>query len=232
MESFAAFRSRIASFQADSVHADGVLELRGSLRDKVEPVTGGFVPFFGNTTAWFLDPDALALVEKATDALHDVLGDALAQRLPLDLAHVTLHDLRASSDLAAVASEVFSDTGRLPELIARARAVGPVEVEFTWAYNSVNMSVVAGIQGASADDHDRLMAAHEVFEDVVRLGTLTPHVTLAYYRPDPPVPLVPSVLADVLGTVTATLAGRRFRLDPGRLHVLHFDSMANYWPVG
>ena len=54
----------------------------------------------------------------------------------------------------------------------------------TWLFNMVNTSIVLGLAPADEDSRNRLSDMYARLEDVVRLGyALTPHITMAYFRP-------------------------------------------------
>jgi len=95
--------------------------------------------------------------------------------------------------------------------------------------SSVITSVVIGLRAADEDEHHKLLSARALFDEIVPSGPFTPHITLAYYRPTTPAPLEPERLRDALTELTGSVGGNPVVLAPERLHLLHFDSMSNYW---
>lgn len=231
MESREAMIRRIESFELDSVPSGDTFDLNPALSEKVRPVTGELEPFFGSTTAYYLDSSALALVDHVTNVLHEQHGEALAERLPLNQSHVTLHDLRASTRLDDVATDIFRDGPAALSALRKASGAGPVLLECVAVFNLVSMSIAIGLQPASDDDHERLMRARGLFDAIVPSSVFTPHITLAYYRPEPQRPVDLDRLRVDLRDLTETMRGRLVTLEPERLHLLRFDTMANYWPV-
>lgn len=221
---------RIASFQLDSL-PESTLTLNPDLDEKVSAGTGALRPFFGSTTAYYLDDAALDLVAHVTDVLYAHHADDLCERLPLHQAHVTLHDLRASTRLDDVAADVFRDGEDAATCLRAAQALGPVTLTCTAVFNLVSMSIAIGLQPASDDNHERLHQARALFDPIVASKLFTPHITLAYYRPEQPSPIDVPALRKRLADLTDDIRGTEVALNPSRLHVLHFDSMAHYWPT-
>jgi hypothetical protein len=51
-------------------------------------------------------------------------------------------------------------------------------------FNMVNTSIVLGLEPADGDSYGQLDAMYQAMENIVHLGyALTPHITLAYFRP-------------------------------------------------
>lgn len=54
----------------------------------------------------------------------------------------------------------------------------------TWLFNMVNTSIVLGLAPADGDSWRRLEEMYLALESVVPLGyALTPHITMAYFKP-------------------------------------------------
>ncbi|MBW3070355.1 MULTISPECIES: hypothetical protein [unclassified Actinomyces] len=231
METLHGFDERVGEFQVNSVPGEPVFGLPASLEEKVTPRVGVLRPFYGDTIAYFLDDRVRELAGEIAHDLHGRFGESLSRPLPTEMAHVTLHDLHAGPDRAQVWPLVEADAGKAAELVARARAVGPIRTRCTTVFNLVNTSVVVGIRAADEDEHRKLLSARALFDEIVPSGPFTPHITLAYYRPTAPTPLAPGALRAALSEFTARVTGTPVMLAPERLHVLHFDSMGNYWPA-
>ncbi|PHP53153.1 hypothetical protein [Actinomyces ruminis] len=231
METLQEFDQRVRAFQADSVPDEPVFGLPPELEEKAAPRTGALRPFYGDTIAYFLDDQGCELVGAIMHDLHTRFGESLALPLPVEMAHVTLHDLHAGSDRAQVWPLVEAGAATAVELVARARAIGPIHTTCTAVFNLVNTSVVVGLRAVDEAEHRKLLLARALFDEIVPSGPFTPHITGAYYRPAAPTPLVPGALRAALGELTKGIAGRPVVLAPERLHALHFDSMGNYWPA-
>ena len=231
METLHEFDERIGSFQTDSVPYEPVFALPPSLEEKVAPRSGSLRPFHGDTVAYFLDDRVRDLVGSIASSLHARFGESLSLPLPVEMAHVTLHDLHASPDRDQVRPLVEASSARASALVARARGIGPIRTVATAVFNMMNTSVVIGIRAANENEHRKLLTTRGMFDEIVPSEPFTPHITLAYYRPAMPVPLPPNEFRDALGELTGRVTGNPVALAPERLHAMRFDSMANYWAV-
>ena len=231
-EPLAPMTARTERFQQRSVPEEDIFGLAPAVRAKVEAGTGAWRPFYGSTVAYFLEPAARHLVDRVTDNLYAYCGDSLSARLPAESYHVTLHDLRSAEKLDDVASAVFLDTRRTGSMISTAHNVGDVRLLCTSVFNLMNTSVAVGLVPVSDDDCERLHVARGIFDEIVPSGHFTPHITLAYYRPDATVPLTPALLSQTLETLTESVVGQTVTLTPALLRALHFSSMATYWDAG
>ena len=230
METLHEFDERIGSFQTDSVPYEPVFALPPSLEEKVAPRSGSLRPFHGDTVAYFLDDRVRDLVGSIASDLHARFGESLSEPLPVEMAHVTLHDLHASPDRDQVRPLVEASSARASALVARARGIGP-SARGTAVFNMMNTSAVIGVRAVDEEDHRKLLMARGLFDEVVPSGPFTPHITVAYYRPAMPVPLPPGEFRDALARLTGRVTGFPVALAPERLHTLRFDSMGGYWAV-
>ena len=231
METLHEFDKRIGMFQTNSVPDEPVFGLPPSLEEKVAPRVGSLLPFHGDTIAYFLDDQVRELVGLIANDLHTRFGESLSLPLPVDMAHVTLHDLHASPDRAQVRPSVEAGTARAAELVAQAREIGSIHTMCTAVFNLMNTSVVIGIRAANENEHRKLLTTRGMFDEIVPSEPFTPHITLAYYRPAMPVPLPPNEFRDALGELTGRDTGNPVAIAPERMNAMRFDSMANYWAV-
>ncbi|MBO3724889.1 hypothetical protein J5X07_07585 [Actinomyces bowdenii] len=229
MEELQEFDERITSFQSDSVPDEPVFGLPASLKEKIAPGCGALQPFHGDTIAYFLDARVMGLAGAIADELHLRFGESLSQPLPAAMAHVTLHDLHASSNREQVLPVMESGTAIAARLVAQARAIGPIRAVCTAVFNLMNTSAAIGLRAANAEEHRKLVRARSLFDEMVPSGPFTPHITLAYYRPEPPVPLPPIDFRHALNELTGRIRGEPLTLAPDHLHLMRFDSMGNYW---
>lgn len=184
LESLSEFRRRTA-FVRDSLPREGSFVTNPRLAQKVS-AEGKLRPFFGDTVIYEPDAREKATLSEIQRALYGGCGSMLAE--PLDAAsfHLTLHDLNSAPEPEPISAEmarcevaVREILAGLPESLRR-----PLDVRATAAFSMVNTSVVLGFEPASEADCAALMELYERFQGVVRLNyPLTPHVTLAYYRP-------------------------------------------------
>ncbi|MBR3763225.1 MAG: hypothetical protein IKK57_01565 [Clostridia bacterium] len=184
-ESLYDFHARVDEFQQDSLPHAGDLVTRASLTDKVAP-DGSLRPFHGSTVIYGLtDAEKLALAHRQT-LLHHLCAPCLAEPLEPASFHLTLHDLISGTNLPDVSARVARTIRQAEDLLQAIRQENtpPVQVVSTHAFSMVNTSVVMGFAPQTEADCERLMVLYERFHAVVPLQWgLTPHVTLAYYRP-------------------------------------------------
>lgn len=229
-ESLAAFHARVDGFSVDSLpHAEG-LTTRGSLTVKVGP-DGSLRPFFGNTVLWELDGEAkLALCQRQT-LVHHRAGGCLAQPLAPQTFHVTLHDLVSGPDPAAIAADMARAEQQTLALLDALRREGipPIRMVSTHVFSMVATSVVMGFAPETEGDCAALMALYERFHEVLPLSwLLTPHVTLAYYRPGQYGQDAVDALSQAFAE-SAALPPIRITLQPGALVLRRFSDMNHYF---
>lgn len=165
------------------------------LQNKIGP-DGQFRPFPGSTAVFRLDRDAFRLARLMQTLLHRHLEDTgmLAQPLPEDSFHMTLHDLinpeqdRAGGEGENDYARKVENSLTLAETIARhiheryaGREIALIPDRIV---NMVGKSLVLLLKPASEGDYALLLELYRQFDRVKALPyPLTPHVTLAYFRP-------------------------------------------------
>lgn len=164
------------------------LETRKGLEDKVD-ANGDFRPFRGNTMVFLLDEHTKQELAKLQKTLHDAAGYMLAKKLDPSTFHMTLHDLEN------VANADRGDTRPLDVRMERAKNKvkplleqwgnhPPLKMQASHLFNMVDTSVVLVLKPADEESWQRLDALYCALEAVKPLGyALTPHITMAYYRP-------------------------------------------------
>ena len=98
----------------------------------------------------------------------------------------------------------------------------------TRVFNMMNTSVVLGLEPVDDENCCRLMQMYERFHKIVPLGyALTPHITLAYYKPGVYPEEYLYALAGAFDTCNQKL-GQIVELDIEGLHYQEFSDMNHY----
>ena len=133
-------------------------------------------------------------------------------------------------DAAALAAPVRETGEQAKAILAQQRAAGtgPIHLTSTLAFNMANGSVALGFAPDTEADCAALMGMHAAYQAVVALNyPLTPHVTLAYYKPGTYGPEEIAALAEVLAAINA-LPKVRITVDADCLHYYTFEDMNTY----
>ena len=181
-ENLEAFRSR-TSFITRTLPEGGGFSTNAKLALKVDEA-GRLLPFFGDTVIFDLPEEDKAWLGDLQRGLYERCGDLLAEPLNPASFHITLHDLDScapAEDMVHLAPRnrklSLGLLGELPEDWA-------VNVRSTLVFNMVNTSLVLGFEPVSDADCLALTDLYDRFQLVVKhYEFMTPHVTLAYYRP-------------------------------------------------
>ena len=229
-ETLREFHQRVDGFMLDSLPREGGLVTREPLREKVGP-DGRMLPFFGNTMIYDL-PDAVKVqISRMQVLLHHLCGPCLAEPLSPATLHLTLHDLLNGVDEAALREPVHQTGKQARAILAGQRAEGqpPIRLTSTLAFNMTNGSVCLGFAPDTEEDCARLMSMHAAYQDVVALNYhLTPHLTLAYFRPGSYGRDMVDALAEALRQINA-LPPVRLSLSAEMLHYRRFSDMNHYF---
>ena len=171
-------------YVSSSLPGQGDFVTRPGLLQKVD-VQGRFLPFAGNTVVFLLDEQTKHCLKTLQDELYGRAGALLAQRLDSAAFHITAHDLCSSgTHPEQLSRQMQTARDKTLPILERYRRQPPLTMQATWLFNMVNTSVVLGFRPADADSENRLSALYQALETVVPLGyALTPHVTMAYFRP-------------------------------------------------
>lgn len=200
LETLAEFCQRTEGFSRNSLPLQGDFCTSPGLRQKVDE-TGWFKPYRGNTVIFRLgdveykqqkgrhSPAKMqAQIEGIKTRLYARCGIMLAEPLPQCTFHITLHDLQ--SEGGAGSPEFIDQMGKsgrkAREILSGFRKYfhEPLRLRGTWVFNLVNTSIVLGFCPEDEDSCRRLMAMYQELQEAAFLPyPLTPHVTLAYYRP-------------------------------------------------
>lgn len=176
----------IPSWYYDSLPPWGDFQTNPKLTHKVDALSGRLVPFHGETTVFLLEAEDRAWLGSLQDALYAACGDMLStQRLIEDSFHLTLHDLWNEGDVERHPAPTYSHEEVLSVLACIRRVhAAPISMRCIAMLNMVSTSVVLGLVPATDEDQWRLDDMYSRLQSVypVKYG-LTPHITLAYYRP-------------------------------------------------
>ena len=228
-ETLSAFHSRVDGFMYDSLPREGGFVTREPLREKVGP-DGRMLPFFGNTMIYDL-PDAVKVqISRMQVLLHHLCGPYLAEPLSPATLHLTLHDLLNGVDESVLRDGVAATGAQAEALLAdmRREIAPPVHLRSVAAFNMVNGSVALGFAPDTEADFAALLSMHADYQSVVALDyPLTPHVTLAYFRPGSYAPEEVAQLAEALREINA-LPKVRIAVDANCLHYYTFEDMNTY----
>lgn len=159
--------------------------------------------FPGNTVVFLLKEETKQQLQDLQSRLHQLCGDMLAQPLVPDTFHMTLHDL-ANGDLLPRQEEMAAGTRTILAQI-REEQHPDIPMKATWMFNMVNTSIVLGLEPANADAWHQLSSLYQRFQQIRPLPyALTPHITLAYFRPGCYGPEQTAQLRAALGPVELT----------------------------
>ena len=192
METLNQFKERVYHFeyQSISMNYDGCFCTNNSLDDKVDAL-GKFKQFIGNTTLFTLDLNNVKtkMVRKKLKYMQEILyskcQDLFAERLNENTFHMTLHDLISGRPENVVDNEICLIGEKAKIFIENeCKKSWIIRLKTICVFNMVNASVVLGLEPCSDLDCYRLMALYERLEEIFPVGyQMTPHITLAYYKP-------------------------------------------------
>jgi len=155
-----------------------------NLRKKVD-AEGNLLPYEGNTAVFLLDGETREKLCRLQEELYRAVPEMLAQPLQMSTFHMTLHDLaNGTPDMPGLREEMSGTREQASKLLPTWRDAPPLPMKTTWMFNMVNTSLVLGLAPADGETWRRLDEMYTAMENVVYLGyALTPHITLAYFRP-------------------------------------------------
>lgn len=184
LETLREFLERTGSFNQSSLPIGCGMDTNPGLTRKVS-AEGRLLDYHGNTVVYRLPDEAKRQIGILQDKLYAVCGDVLAEPLAEDTFHITLHDLvsgPASPELERAMREV--EPAVMTRTAERSNELGTIRMRSSFLFNMVNTSMVLGFEPEDEESCRRLMRNYEVFQDIVALNyPLTPHVTLAYFKP-------------------------------------------------
>lgn len=172
-----------------------------ALTNKVDDA-GRFVPFPGSTVVFKLDRSACQYLQCVSGILQEKMRGMLAQPIPGASCHMTLHDLISPEQTDATA--VFTDEARTAytaqylrevalSLEEAEKRVDEIRSDYSGrriqmcadrVVNMMSKSIVLMLRPDTEEDYAFLLELYRRFDDIKDLPyPLTPHVTLAYFKP-------------------------------------------------
>ena len=152
-----------------------------NLRKKVDD-TGCFLPYWGNTVVFLLKNETKQVLAKFQQELYRAAASMLAKPLDADTFHTTLHDL--VNGIAPEPERMAFIAQQVRPMLEQWNDFPPLRMKATWMFNMVNTSIVLGLAPTDPGSKQRLEEMYDALEAVLPLGyALTPHITLAYFRP-------------------------------------------------
>ena len=155
-----------------------------NLRKKVDD-EGNLLPYVGNTVVFLLDNTTKESLMRLQESLYQAAPEMLAHPLQMSTFHMTLHDLaNGTPEQPGLRDSMSCAREQVSLILPGLKNTPPLRMKTTWLFNMVNTSIVLGLTPADAETWNRLDEMYMALESVVPLGyALTPHITMAYFRP-------------------------------------------------
>ena len=161
--------------------------------NKVDP-EGRYRTFPGTTVVFQCSEPMFEVISPLQDELHFQLAgsEMLAQRLPGTTFHMTLHDLvspeqKTAHSLPDYFHEMDDSLRRAVEIVSSLRGSyrgKHISMTADHIVNMVSKSIVMLLKPVKEEDFELLLEMYHQFDEIVRLPyPLTPHITLAYFKP-------------------------------------------------
>lgn len=171
----------------------GSFHTHDGLARKVNP-DGSYVPFRGSTVVFRPQKECFQIIRLMQRILYHKLDTTgmLASPLPETTIHMTLHDLVSPEMCAAHFAEEYER-----EVVQSIRVAADIVEDIRKEYagrkitmvsdrivNMVSKSLVLMLKPQTEQDYELLLELYHRFDGVQTLPyPLTPHITLAYFRP-------------------------------------------------
>ena len=147
--------------------------------------TGALLPFYGNTVVFDLAEATKKALLSLQEELYKNAGWMLSQKLDPSTFHMTLHDLMNGPELTDdLKCRMLEAEVKAKSIMETWKGQTPLRMKATWLFNMVNTSIVLGLAPVDEESWRRLDEMYAALESVVHLGyALTPHITMAYFKP-------------------------------------------------
>lgn len=198
---------------------------------------GSYRTFPGTTVVFQCSPRMAGTLCPLQEDLHRQMEETemLSQPLPAATFHMTLHDLvspeqKNSLSLRDYFAEMDDSLNRAVKIVRELKqqyAGKQISLIPDHVVNMVSRSVVLMLKPAAEEDFALLLEMYHRFDEVVRLPyPLTPHITLAYFKPG-------MIDGDRLGTVVSGMNEKlgslpAFTFPAESLTAQKFMDMRNY----
>ena len=161
--------------------------------NKVDP-DGQYRTFPGTTVVFRCNEPMFEVISPLQDELHFQLTESeiLAQRLPSATFHMTVHDLvspeqKNAHSLPDYFHEMDDSLRRAVEVVSSFRKSYRdkcISMAADHVVNMVSKSIVMLLKPVKEEDFELLLEMYHQFDEIIRLPyPLTPHITLAYFKP-------------------------------------------------
>lgn len=210
-----------------SLPEEGPFATNPNLAKKVD-ASGAFLPFIGNTTVFLLDESTKNQLSILQDRLYEAVPGMLARRLEPATFHMTLHDLlNGAPGTPGLPERIPRMDAQVRDIMRRRTDASPLRMRGTWVFNMVNTSLVLGLEPVDEATEQRLSEMYNQLDAICPLSYgLTPHITLAYFRPGIYDPQQVQALRSILGPAELSID-----LLPENLVLQHFDDMNHYFEI-
>lgn len=225
-ESFKEFKERIGGFSRRGFPEGETLITNEKLLEKADR-TGRLIPYMGSTVLYMLSEEAQQEIACVQEALYGQFGRFFAERLSADQMHITLHDLISGPPSSWILKSMMNLSGRIDERIEQIkRRHENIVLRSTYLFSMVGTSLVWGFEPIDDENYRKLMDAYESVDKIVKLNyPLTPHITVAYFKPGiyEDISVIQPFIDSVHGKKTIEIA-----LTPEMLGQYFFFSMNDY----
>lgn len=173
---------KIPDFYYRSLPEDGEFETSAGLSLKTDGER--LLPFRGETSVFLLPEDVRRSLRGLQDRIYSAAGDMLCwEKLSEDSFHMTLHDLWNEADKRPCPSYSHEQLRKVL-LSIRNDYPRPIKMRAISLLSMVCTSVVLGLVPADEESERALGDMYSRVQNIWPLSYgLTPHITLAYYRP-------------------------------------------------
>ncbi len=192
---------------------------------------GTFKEFIGDTVVLPVEGKYLEIFEKYQYYLYENLGELLAERLPVETFHMTVHDL--SNQLDTPKNINFEKNSRMcKEIFGGLRAFKEEIINMSMV-GTIGDTTAVGISLAPEDEKSFriLMELHHSFDKIRTVEKFIPHVTLGYFLPvEFPRSKVKGII-DFLRSFSSEIRGERVTFRISELSYQMFEDMKSYFTV-
>mgnify|MGYP003293158186 FL=1 len=184
LETLQELQARVGTYNRTSLPVHGGMDTNSNLWKKVDEF-GNMKTFIGNTTVFLLPEEVKAKIHTIQNKLYEACPDVFAEPLVANTFHITLHDLLNGEESEDLRWKMGEIEGRAKELV---RQIGDrneeIRLKSSVLFSMVSTSMVLGFEPVDEESCQRIMEYHRLFQELVYLNySLTPHITVAYYRP-------------------------------------------------